>query len=389
VYKKLYAFLERSLARSTVPAKRPANSSVSGTPTRPSSVTTTPAKDSLAGHTPSRVVTLKTPTKSTPLKRTYTGPNTPLSHLRKSAIRNTDPNAVDSMIKDAPAWVMSSIRNVCKIMANPVPGMSVWSRPAISKTFPPHIFAGVSSILHFVDTTPDDGLDEEYLELLSRLRSVKDAESEQYKKSAICLIVAVYFVVLAGRPSLDQTHQSYAESSQSGCLGSGKKKFDKKTFTEMRRTALTSAGSSPADLKQHCDDVDIWIVLIMKQNWAKGKEWFENIPAAEADGTIGGSNGSAAGGVSDGEDSDPVTTRRRKKRPEETSLSDVLNVVADSSSRGGLLPGLGTMMQDRIDWLSEERREDYREWKAGIMRRIEKMERKGKAAGTGAVFIRL
>jgi origin recognition complex subunit 6 len=28
------------------------------------------------------------------------------------------------------------------------------------------------------------------------------------------------------------------------------------------------------------------------------------------------------------------------------------------------------MMQDRVDWLSEDRREDFVEWKADIMSRI-------------------
>jgi len=42
---------------------------------------------------------------------------------------------------------------------------------------------------------------------------------------------------------------------------------------------------------------------------------------------------------------------------------------------GGLQGGLGTMMQDRIDWLSEERRQEYVEWKAGMMEKIEQIER--------------
>ena len=32
-------------------------------------------------------------------------------------------------------------------------------------------------------------------------------------------------------------------------------------------------------------------------------------------------------------------------------------------------------MQDKVDYLSEERRLDYLEWKAGIMARIEMVER--------------
>jgi Origin recognition complex subunit 6 (ORC6). len=57
------------------------------------------------------------------------------------------------------------------------------------------------------------------------------------------------------------------------------------------------------------------------------------------------------------------------KRHDRTSDSKSRSSKPESS-HGGLLPGLGTMMQDRIDWLSEDRREDFVEWKADIMSRI-------------------
>ena len=47
---------------------------------------------------------------------------------------------------------------------------------------------------------------------------------------------------------------------------------------------------------------------------------------------------------------------------------------SDKPFEDGLQGGLGTMMQDRIDWLSEERRQDYVEWKAGMMEKIEQIE---------------
>lgn len=46
-----------------------------------------------------------------------------------------------------------------------------------------------------------------------------------------------------------------------------------------------------------------------------------------------------------------------------------------------------TMLQDRFDYLSERRRAEYRHWKAGILRRIEALERaQGRDAtgGTGS-----
>lgn len=38
------------------------------------------------------------------------------------------------------------------------------------------------------------------------------------------------------------------------------------------------------------------------------------------------------------------------------------------------------MMQDRVDWLSEDRKADFIEWKEEIMERIKGMEKVGKQA---------
>lgn len=109
--------------------------------------------------------------------------------------------------------------------------------------------------------------------------------------------------------------------------------------------------------------------MIMELDWANGKEWFENIPmAGEMDGEETDlDEEDLYGGDEDG------GVRNPRWNATESLLSR-------DSSRGGLLPGLGTMMQDRVDWLSPERQEDYIEWKADIMQRIKRMERAGRIA---------
>ena len=47
----------------------------------------------------------------------------------------------------------------------------------------------------------------------------------------------------------------------------------------------------------------------------------------------------------------------------------------DEESAAGLQPGLGTMFQDAIDWLSAERRAEYRVWEREIRARIQEMEK--------------
>ena len=197
------------------------------------------------------------------------------------------------------------------------------------------------------------GMDEEILDFLEPIVSIGGNEDD-FKELVYAMIVAVYFIVLARRRSPASDDASHSESQ----------KLDKKTFTEMRQTALTSLGLPNA--KQHRDDVDQWIALIMEQGWASGKEWFENVPLA---------------GELHGEDEDGTSYRRLdeedaafrgvKLPKRDDGSAGVRKGDSGNPSHGGLLPGLGTMMQDRVDYLSEDRREDFLEWKADILSRIE------------------
>ena len=256
---------------------------------------------------------------------------------------------------------MHCIRTICNTLSTPAPSTSMRSRPPVSKTLPPHIFTGVSSVLHFVRNETSNKFDDESKKFLDRLLSIIDETSDRYRELVIPLIVAVYFIALSRRRSPARMSGTSVESSSSSYVDNGKR-LDAKTFSEMRWAALSSAGLPPTQ-KRHRDDVDTWIALIMSQGWAKGKEWFENIPTAGADDT-------AEGNIDDerSEEAELASSKRRKLR----NSHDLLQ--ADESLRGGLLPGLGTMMQDRVDWLSPDRREEYIAWKAEIMKRIEQMK---------------
>ena len=263
---------------------------------------------------------------------------------------------------------MMNIRTVCKTLSTPAPRTSTWSRPPISRTLPPHIFAGVSSVLHFVSKfseTDDGDMDEETLEFLDPIISTRDRDNdEEFKELVNAIIVAIYFLVLARRrnPSSSAANNVPAKSSPEP------KKLDKKTFSEMRQTALVSLGL-PSTERRHRDDVDQWIALIMELGWANGNEWFENIPIA---------------GEVDGEEASLSDDDELYGADEDGKISGrhgADSFLSKNDSRGGLLPGLGTMMQDRVDWLSPDRQDDYVEWKADIMERIRTLERTGRAVG--------
>ncbi|KAJ5690750.1 hypothetical protein N7462_005142 [Penicillium macrosclerotiorum] len=368
VYKKLYAYLDKSLLASSAGIKRSSSDSVSGTPSRTGTFQTTPTKASGVGNTPSRAaptprVIQNTPSKSTPLKRSVSITNkfdSPSKSARKTTAGQSNGLANATIIPDAPAWVMTAIRTVCKTLSTPAPRTNTWSRPPISRTLPPHIFAGVSSILYLTASMSNDeeGMDEETLDFLDPIVSIQANEAD-FKDLVYAMVVAVYFLVLARR-------RSPAPSADGEESNTETQKMDKKTFTEMRQTALTSLGL-PND-RHHRDDVDQWIALIMEQNWAATQEWFENIPLA------GELHGEDEEGNSYRDLDEEDAAFRGVKLPKRNDSASGTGSRSGQASRpihGGLLPGLGTMMQDRVDWLSEDRREDFLEWKADILARME------------------
>ena len=212
----------------------------------------------------------------------------------------------------------------------------------------------------------EDGLDEETLDFLEPIVSIRNGNDDEFKELVYAMVVAVYFLVLARRRNPATTEMSEGTNNEA-------QKMDKKTFTEMRQTALTCLGLSTD--RKHRDDVDQWIALSMERGWANGQEWFQNIPLA---------------GEVDGEDEDGKsyqnldeedTTLRSVRLPKRHAAGDMRPTRSKNASHGGLQPGLGTMMQDRVDWLSEDRREDFLEWKADILARIEGSQaRVGRAA---------
>jgi origin recognition complex subunit 6 len=259
----------------------------------------------------------------------------------------------------------------------------------MSRTLPPHIYAGVSSIQGFVSELGVNkgyhGLEPELAEFLEPLlltgKQINENDAD-YKILVLALVVAVYFLVLARRRNSNSggSPPSKGVSSVSPPQGTANRAMDKKTFIEMRSAALSSVGL-PTDDNRHGEDVDSWIALIMDMAWAKGREWFENIPTAADDDEFNRDysiEDDTDGGEHD-EDDDEINqdvpsllgTNKRLR----IDRSDGATAPLDTGfQEHGLLPGLGTMMQDQVDWLSEDRREDFQEWKEDLLKQIRKLE---------------
>lgn len=92
-------------------------------------------------------------------------------------------------------------------------------------------------------------------------------------------------------------------------------------------------------------------------------EWYQNVPQPE----------SAGAGIQEVGDSEDGLTRRTAKTPLRRQEKHAKR-SGDDFGGAGLLPGLGTMFQPAIDWLSDERRASYIDWKNGIMHRLQVIE---------------
>ncbi|KAK6429529.1 hypothetical protein LTR95_014328, partial [Oleoguttula sp. CCFEE 5521] len=102
-------------------------------------------------------------------------------------------------------------------------------------------------------------------------------------------------------------------------------------------------------------------------------DWYKNLPLAEGD--VDTDNGTGNDNVAAVRSKNPpakTPLRRKEKHAQRSTKYD-----EDDAGPAGLLPGLGTMFQPAVDWLSEERQVDYVDWKADMLERIAAIEDRG------------
>ncbi|KAK0308187.1 hypothetical protein LTR82_015641 [Friedmanniomyces endolithicus] len=79
------------------------------------------------------------------------------------------------------------------------------------------------------------------------------------------------------------------------------------------------------------------------------------------------------------DDDDPTPIKRPAKTPlrrkEKHAKRDDGFTGEEDMGAAGLLPGLGTMFQPAVDWLSEERRAEYKIWEKTVYREIAAVQR--------------
>jgi len=113
-------------------------------------------------------------------------------------------------------------------------------------------------------------------------------------------------------------------------------------------------------------DIERLLRAALDEGWLE-MEWFDNIPSGTGIEVETEDVEAEEGDLVVPQAATPLRRTPRKKRRR-------ADVDGDEGDDGRLRQGLGTMFCDAIDWLSEKRCDDYREWRADILERLGRLE---------------
>lgn len=331
VYEKLYRYLDGALTTSV-----------------PRTPTTNRVKDAVGNvhgsgkddGTPSRLAQeVKTPTTSG----------------RKRTRGEADEKKEDAV----PGFVMPMIRAMCK--ANGIASAT------------PHVLVGATSVVQ---------------EIVSRAqrrasgdppskRRRKTPQSAKSNASANTVQMESESIAMAKWPALLVALQLFTAAKMKGMEmeDASIKAMRKASIEAVKMFYKSKKDSLPEELneglKKLDSNINFYLIEAEDSGWLD-MEWYQNVPQGQTEEP-------EIEDSEDNHDSEDLVTP--KKRPYKTPLrrkekhgGKAADDLEDDVGAAGLLPGLGTMFQPAIDWLSEEKRWDYAQWKKGILKEINSME---------------
>jgi origin recognition complex subunit 6 len=157
-----------------------------------------------------------------------------------------------------------------------------------------------------------------------------------------------------------------AMRGQSGAAAS--RPQQRKTQTAV--AAFFSTRDAPAVILQPDqlqEDTEKYTQAATSQGWTD-MEWYKTLSSPNDTNTDPGPGHD--------EDNGPTTPRRQPaktplRREEKHSQR---KIGEEEENPAGLLPGLGTMFQPAVDWLSEERRAEFEAWKEDLLESVAVIE---------------
>ena len=250
----------------------------------------------------------------TPSKRQKT--TTPVSKRGSTFVGTVKAGASKGKKAEAPSFVMPAVRELCKAYG--------------TNEMAPHVYTGACVALRLAELWPRPA-DEKEL-------------SKDFEADVTYMVVALYLMTLT--------------RMQRG-----------KMTTKILR-GVSSRAVEVFEALSGTKKIEAWIKRINKEGYCKGQDWWDSVPeevldfSLDAVDLVQGEN--EAPTVDDVEDDELVSSRRTKRDLEE------------DDPEGVLLTGLGTMMQDAVDWLSAEKKAAFRSWKQDMLKKLDRMDKKSK-----------
>ena len=134
-------------------------------------------------------------------------------------------------------------------------------------------------------------------------------------------------------------------------------------YFEQKESALEIIGHALQERKVQsgCNDTDIDVCMrqVKEYQWTE-MDWFNNVEIGS------GVNPDTQGPA---EETDDI--QQTESEDEAIPTGGTKAFELDSVNEGYLQPGLGTMMDAKVDFLSDARRRSFERWKLGILRRID------------------
>lgn len=268
------------------------------------------------------------------------GPVTPSKSSRKQGfldtVRGNSSQAARSKKQETrgdennvPEYAMPAIRKLC----------NVFSTPQLA----PHVYTGLCIVIKLSKLEIED----------------HDEETEMSKANVMSLIIALYLMVLTRMQKGKMTNKLYANTTAKGL-------------------EILELGSDHSNNRK----IESWINNVNKKGWVKGQDWWDSVP----EGVISGPKFTTKNN-DDGLDAEDAEQEELSEDnvgdhialtaagSGEERRAELLKSLSDEDPEDVLLPGLGTMMSDSVDYFSEHRVKATTVWTKDVLARIAKLNK--------------
>ncbi|KIW37832.1 uncharacterized protein PV06_09817 [Exophiala oligosperma] len=325
VYKKLVTFLQRVLDEESALQQQTPKSTPGGGRKR-----TADGQFKNNKINPAAAVGSSEPSTPSKTKTGRNNNNTPNGGFVGKIKASSAGKSRSSENNEAPSWLMPSIRKLCRLFSTPL--------------LAPHVYTGTCVILRLAGMwpRPEDAAD-----------NLED--EEEFKQNVTGLMVALYLMTLT------------------------RMKTGKMTTTVYKSTC--SRAVAEIEYAAGTEGVEAWIRRINREGYCGQQDWWVSVPEA----VFAFDPSKTACMVDDDddddkedaiEDDDVLVSRQRRWRPgRSAAAADDEDDEDEEDPNGVLLPGLHTMMQDAVDFLSEERTREYEAWKKALLRKLDRLDK--------------